>query len=263
VAEILDIQNDVATILYPITGGTFLPNAFASVIAAGNVPSDVPVLIGSNKDEGDLFVFLEDNLSSPTYDTQTAYDAAVAILFSYSGLDAATIASDYIDFHGGYDDAAAPTDDRYRYALADLWTDRVFNYNNKVLWDQLSAVTDVYAYWFTDEQAPNSFQAQSTFNIGATHLLEIQYVFGTVANDGGTADQVALSNTMIDYWTNFARTGDPDPDGDMAVTWEPYTVGDEVVLQLDDPGPAITDVDDAGGFCDTHNCDYWESPPTL
>ncbi len=42
--------------------------------------------------------------------------------------------------------------------------------------------------------------------------MELPFVFHT-ANLGGlnyTADELVLTNTMVDYWTNFAHTGNPN-----------------------------------------------------
>jgi para-nitrobenzyl esterase len=53
---------------------------------------------------------------------------------------------------------------------------------------------------------------------GAAHSYELPYVFGNLLQDGflggayGPRDR-ALSNVMVRYWTDFARTGDPNEKG--------------------------------------------------
>jgi para-nitrobenzyl esterase len=68
-----------------------------------------------------------------------------------------------------------------------------------------------YLYLF-DHGYPAADQA----GLHAFHASELPYVFGTL--DGtpplwpkvpATADEAALSNAMLDYWTSFARTGHP------------------------------------------------------
>ena len=70
----------------------------------------------------------------------------------------------------------------------------------------------------------------------AYHGAEIPYVFDT--HDGWLATEDAdrqLTGTFIDYWTNFARTGDPNGDGLPA--WPAYDATDARVMTLGD-GPA-------------------------
>lgn len=55
----------------------------------------------------------------------------------------------------------------------------------------------------------------------ACHAVELSYVFGNCDETiytGEPADQ-ALSDTVMQMWTNFARTGDPSVKG---LRWEPY-----------------------------------------
>nr|KAF6314297.1 carboxyl ester lipase [Myotis myotis] len=62
--------------------------------------------------------------------------------------------------------------------------------------------------------------------VGADHAEDVPYVFGRpfATPLGYRAQDRTVSQAMIAYWTNFARTGDPNQ-GHMAVPtqWEPYT----------------------------------------
>jgi para-nitrobenzyl esterase len=61
--------------------------------------------------------------------------------------------------------------------------------------------------------------------------MEIDFVFGTEAISlGGYAfdeknrpGRVALSNSMMDYWAQFARTGNPNREGSGLPKWEPWS----------------------------------------
>jgi para-nitrobenzyl esterase len=70
---------------------------------------------------------------------------------------------------------------------------------------------------------------------GAYHSDEIDYVFGTLDTRQGTKwrpEDYALSEKMQTYWTNFAKTGDPNASG--LPTWPKYGPGDNwQVLHLD------------------------------
>lgn len=66
-------------------------------------------------------------------------------------------------------------------------------------------------------------------NLGAFHGSEISFVFGNLANP--TPQERALSDAIMGYWTNFAKTGDPN-DG-VLPTWPAYTLSEDPHLQLD------------------------------
>lgn len=64
------------------------------------------------------------------------------------------------------------------------------------------------------------------------HSAELWYVFGTLNRcwrpfDGSHYD---LSNKVMKYWTNFAKTGNPNGDG--LPEWRPSTAGDENKLYM-------------------------------
>lgn len=66
--------------------------------------------------------------------------------------------------------------------------------------------------------------------LGACHGMEIDFVFGTkiwlgerVFNEKNRAGRVALSNAMMDYWSEFARTGKPNRDQSGLPIWSPWS----------------------------------------
>ena len=74
--------------------------------------------------------------------------------------------------------------------------------------------------------------------IGAAHAVEIPFVFDSI--DRPPADIVAskkqgekakpLIEEMMGYWTNFAKTGDPN--GDSLLTWPKYNSADKQRMYL-------------------------------
>jgi para-nitrobenzyl esterase len=76
--------------------------------------------------------------------------------------------------------------------------------------------------------------------IGAVHASEVVYVFGNLDDkrpmrpNYDTADQ-AISKAMQEYWTNFAKTGNPDGAGLPA--WPLYQADAKRYVQFTDSGP--------------------------
>jgi para-nitrobenzyl esterase len=67
--------------------------------------------------------------------------------------------------------------------------------------------------------------------LGACHAMEIDFVFGTekaslgayVFNEKNRPGRVALSNAIMDYWSEFARTGNPNRDKSGLPKWSPWS----------------------------------------
>ena len=76
--------------------------------------------------------------------------------------------------------------------------------------------------------------------MGAVHASEVFYVFGTLDEQRpmrpnyDAADR-AISNVMQEYWTNFAKTGNPDGNGLPA--WPKYQPDTKRLLEFTDHGP--------------------------
>ncbi len=113
--------------------------------------------------------------------------------------------------------------------LSQLITDLAFSGAN-----QYAAVSqdgsNVYAYEFTQlTQPPNNLLesiCKECNNQQVCHGAEIPYVFQTFRPKPAkppTEEELAVSNTMLGYWTHFAHTGAPAPQGgsDLLPTWDP------------------------------------------
>lgn len=81
-----------------------------------------------------------------------------------------------------------------------------------------------YVYYF-DRDLPGDDQ-------GAWHSSELWYTFGTLGRcwRPWAPEDYALSARMLDYWTNFMKTGDPNGPGLPA--WKPCTQADPYVQDL-------------------------------
>lgn len=84
----------------------------------------------------------------------------------------------------------------------------------------------VYRYHFELAAPPSKFHDAFAF-----HSDDIEYVFGTLDTRSGAVwrpEDRKLSEEMMDYWTNFAKTGDPNGSG--LPQWPQYNKTSEVLI---------------------------------
>jgi len=279
-AGILEVQGDMW--FNPTWGQGMLPYSIQSALSqvgGASFPQGVPVMTGNNLNEGRLFLAL-DEISAvlagapDPVDTPEEYEAEVGILLASDPreLDAGQVAADYLVADGsGPLSTPVVTDpddpDRFSLALASIQTSWRFACNQL---DQAEGLADqgvpTYGYWFTDQEAPSLFGPELTpmlsFDLGAAHALEIQYVLNSEATmqaRGANDQQLALSERMIDHWVQFARYGDPSS-ADGTAAWPDFGTGKQL-MELSPNTPASEALIAVDVAADVHNCAYWADPP--
>jgi len=77
---------------------------------------------------------------------------------------------------------------------------------------------------------------------GVPHAAELSYVFGNVA---ATSDPLTrdTSDALVKYWTQFAKTGDPNQPG--LPVWPSFAKGSESYLEIGRPIHADKDLSKA------------------
>jgi para-nitrobenzyl esterase len=224
----------------PVTGTTVLPVDPMAAFARGEA-ARVPVAIGSNRDEFTLFMALEYLRGRQL--APAGYPKALADAF---GPDAASVADHYP--LGSYD-GSAPL------AYSAAVTDGMFACVDDRIAREMGRTGPVYAYEFTDRQAPTPDPFRTLpFPVGASHSLELRYLFDVGGAPALTPAQQELSNQMIDYWSNFVRTGDPAAEGQPAWPEFGHDPAAENRLSLHPDGVSVvTDFDQI------HQCPFWAS----
>jgi para-nitrobenzyl esterase len=245
-----------ATPIATIVEGKLLPMSPAAAFAKG-VFNQVPVINGTNHDEGRIVVAL-------TYDLATGplqpsdYQSALAFFgpflpgTGWANSDIPTITQQYP--LGQY-----PSTDL---ATAQAFTDGALACPALEVDRELSRYVPVWTYEFNDVNAPVivvPLESQQTFPYGATHFSELQFLFnmsaltvpGTPALSQAEQD---LSTRMIRYWTAFATHGDPN--GVQKVPhwrrFDQFTAKPMQSLKTPLPQPEFD-------FFDDHKCDFWSA----
>ena len=192
----------------PNVDGWFLPQLSYELLKAGSYNAR-PVIVGNNSDEGVLGV--------PPGMTVAQYTEMTHQVW---GADADKILAAY----------PATTDAEALHAARNLQRDGTFAWSAWT-WGREQRGAKVYIYYF-DHRPP--FPKDPAFDeMRAPHAAELPYVFGTFNSPkmSWSADDRAISTTMIGYWTNFAKTGDPNGEG--LPHWDAYTADGEQVLHFE------------------------------
>ena len=121
----------------------------------------------------------------------------------------------------------------------------------------LSQHVPVFVYEVADRTMPSYLEPVS-FPLGAYHTGEIQYIFPLYRGSEGTAHalnplQEKLSDTMVKYWTTFAKSGNPN--SSTAPNWPQYTAKDKRYQSLKPPAPVSLPI---SLFSAAHKCDFWK-----
>jgi para-nitrobenzyl esterase len=230
--------------LMPVVDGGLLDRTPLDAVADGSV-ADVPLLVGTTRDEWTLFALGDPGLSALDDDglrrrvQRIAPDPGAA-----DQVVAAVRAA-----RAGRGESTAPSD-----LFTAITTEFVFRVGTVQLADAHAGVArpgvGTYSYLFTWESPILGGV------LGSCHALEIPFVFGSVTNPavqtfaGGGDEALALSSVMRRSWASFARTGVPELDlpGEGPVPWErwdrsrrpttvlgPWPGAAGVVHRVDDP----------------------------
>ncbi len=214
IAELRNIEPDSLPLgmgmggAWPIVDGYVIPDDQYKLYEAGNY-NDVPVLIGYNSDEG---------LSFPAGRTPEDYIAGVERRFG--------------SFSNGLLEAYPLNENRIGRSARNLMRDAAFGWHTWS-WARLQSrngKSDVYYYYF--DQHPERAEDSPQFDHGTPHGVDVPFVFMNLdrENPQTTESDLAISEIMGTYWTNFAKYGHPNGEG--VPEWPAFSEENPVVMYL-------------------------------
>ncbi len=186
----------------PVVDGRVVPGPPFEAVVGGSARS-VPVLVGTNRDEWNLFSLMATRVE----DAATLVRRLGRIVERPEELAAVygKVAPDatHHDIHNM------------------VMTDRVFRIPAIRLAEAQSRHQPQHTFMYLFEQASTAFDGR----LGACHALEIPFVFDNLHKAGvelltGPEPPQSVADAMHRAWLAFARTGSPDHPG--IPTWPPY-----------------------------------------
>lgn len=192
-------RSDLSGYFLPVVDGRVLPRPIGAAFRDGNVPH-IPMIAGYNADEGSLFY---DQIQSPTIlrpgitGTLQEREEALATVFGLNPSKA---------LQALYGMNSEETWDR---GATDMLGDDLFGVHMRFV-GRRNAESGAPTFLYHFSRVPPSPRQ----TIGAFHAAEIPFVFNSHPRGLRTipADD-DLTTAMLSYWTNFARTGDPNGTG--------------------------------------------------
>ncbi len=198
-----------------VVDGWVLPESPMKVFASGK-EQRVPLLLGSNSQE----------LQKPFFPISESLTQAITDQYG-------PLADRAMELYGLKSETEPPADPKYGPVLAQWATD-----------SQFRCGTIAELIWHTEAGNPGyQFQFSRAMPgkeaLGAPHGSELAYVFGTLDRAPKPTTYAAtdrkISEKMQQYWTNFAKTGDPN-DATLP-TWPKFDAEARMYLDFASAGP--------------------------
>jgi len=190
-------QSGFSMLIFPFIfeDGTVIPDTGYDTLETGTYPTKVPLIIGSNKEETKLFLFMEPSLAGND-ETYQSVASLTSDLWKAMGVDGVA--------------------------------------RNLTLNDDQPDVYVYQFLWGAEGDTGESVIPDPWgFRIGACHGLDVPFFFGSddffsilsslIFTEENRPGREALSDAIMAYVANFTRTGDPNAPGSGLPEWNPWS----------------------------------------
>lgn len=199
------------TVFAPFVDGYILEYHPFRIFSNG-LQNKASLIIGLTANEADIF------LVKKYFDSGIEYEGYISATFG-------DMAEEFLELYPASDD-----DKKRRGEMLNLFADRHFltpalyaaNENNKV------SDTWLYYYKYVEPHFTTEALADQNTTIGAYHCGEIKMVFGKP--DVNIPVEKSISDSLMEYWTNFAKTGNPN--GENVPKWDAYNSTPQTYLEI-------------------------------
>ncbi|XP_048236769.1 acetylcholinesterase-like [Haliotis rufescens] len=215
----------------PVVDGYFLPDDPTTLLSSGSI-KQTSVLHGFTKDETTLF---SAKMLMQMRNVSTLPETLILSRPEYDRLLS-------VDFASGkgipeplrlfYESQKAPLKEAHYFDVVNhLLSDTEMKCPHLEFDRLYTAANPTYVYSFNHRLSIIPYPQW----IGATHSYEVEFVFGLVLDEtlGCTQEEVELSRTIMTYWTNFAKSGDPNAPVRVKVDWPASDNTDLTYMALD------------------------------
>ncbi|XP_068067299.1 bile salt-activated lipase-like [Anomalospiza imberbis] len=206
--------------LSPVVDGDFLPDMPEKLFANA---ADIDYVAGVNDMDGHIFAGIDlpaINRPLVKVTADQVYDLVKGLTVDRGEAGANATYNIYTQSWGD-----KPEQEVVKKTVVELITDYIFLIPTQLALDlhlQNAKSGKTYSYVFSE---PSRMPIYPSW-VGADHADDLQYVFGKpfATPLGYWPKHRTVSKDMIAYWTNFARTGDPNKGhSDVPVSWPAYT----------------------------------------
>jgi len=198
-----------------VIDGEVIPKDISKIFLEG-AQANVPVLLGSTADEATTFA-------------PSILNPASANLLKYVDFTPASIVEVLPNVSEKiYDLYPSKNEEEAKSSWINFTTDAMFTAPMQK-WAQLMSSVDSPVYLYLWDWYPS---VNGSKDLKAFHAAEVPYVFGDFGmfKIDVSKEDLIFSQLMMDMWTNFAKTGNPIPEGDF--NWPNYTKGSQDYLIL-------------------------------
>uniref|UniRef100_A0A8C8DII2 Carboxylic ester hydrolase n=1 Tax=Oryzias sinensis TaxID=183150 RepID=A0A8C8DII2_9TELE len=220
-------------VLSPVVDGDFLPDEPHNLY---HNAAEIDYLAGTNDMDGRMYSGMD--VPSVNDDVLETSIEEVKRLLTALTKEKGQMGSDsaYATYSASW--GSSPSQETVKKTVVAIETDYLFLIPTQTaLYLHAGSATSgrTYSYLFSVPNRMGGIMPSFPSWMGADHTDDLQYVFGKPLSTPliYRAEDKAVSEHMIAYWTNFAKTGDPNSGGlSVPVTWPAFTNADHKFLEI-------------------------------
>ncbi|XP_041754185.1 bile salt-activated lipase-like [Coregonus clupeaformis] len=218
--------------LSPVIDGDFLPDHPGNLF---HNAADIDYLAGVNSMDAHLFTGLDVPAVNKPIESVPLSDMKL-LLGALTKKGEAAINSAFTEYTADWGDK--PSQEAIKKAVVMIETDFIFLVPTQValyLHASKAQSARTYSYLFSEPSRMSGIVLPFPSWMEADHADDLQFVFGKPFSTplAYWPKHRNVSKYFIAYWTNFARTGDPNKgESNVPVTWPAYTTSGQKYLEI-------------------------------